>query len=40
MGYKVCTPEVQLFLRYKGSEWGTVPPNGVQLVALIVSIDT
>ncbi len=35
MGYKIRTPEVQIFVRYKRSKWGTVPPNGVRLATLI-----
>ncbi|CAF1191059.1 unnamed protein product [Adineta ricciae] len=34
MGYKYCTSGVQIFLGYKLSKWGTVPPNGVQMAAL------
>jgi len=34
MGYKIRTPGVQIFLRYKMLKWGTVPPNGVQLAGL------
>ncbi len=34
MGYKLCTSEVQIFLRYKSFQWGTVPPNGVQMAGL------
>ncbi len=35
MGYKIRTPGVQIFLRYKMLKWGTVPPNGVQLAGLL-----
>ncbi len=35
MGYKIRTPEVQIFVRYKRSKWGTVPPNGVRLATLV-----
>jgi len=34
MGYKMCTSKVRIFLGYRASKWGAVPPNGVQLVAL------
>jgi hypothetical protein len=35
MGYKMCTPGVQIFVGYKRSKWGTVPQNGVQLATLV-----
>jgi hypothetical protein len=35
MGYKICTPGVQVFLGYEKAKWGIVPPNGVHMAALI-----
>jgi hypothetical protein len=34
MGYKICTPGVQVFLGYEKAKWGIVPPNGVPVAAL------
>jgi hypothetical protein len=34
MGYKMCTPGVQIFLGYEKAKWGIVPPNGVHMAAL------
>ena len=38
MGYKTRTPGVRIFLGYKRPKWGTVPPNGVRLATLSVTI--
>jgi hypothetical protein len=32
------TPEVQIFVRYKRSKWGTVPQNGVQMATLVEGV--
>ncbi len=37
MGYKMCTPGVQIFLGYEKAKWGIVPPNGVHMAALLMS---
>jgi hypothetical protein len=34
MGYKMCTPGVQVFPGYEKAKWGIVPPNGVHMAAL------
>jgi hypothetical protein len=35
MGYKMCTPGVQVFPGYEKAKWGIVPPNGVHMAALV-----
>jgi hypothetical protein len=38
MGYKMCTPGVQVFLEYEKAKWGIVPPNGVHMAALFPAV--
>ncbi len=39
MGYKMCTPGVQIFVGYKRSEWGTVGnPGHTYLFFVIVKV--
>jgi hypothetical protein len=37
-GTKMCTSKVQIFVGYKGSKWGTVPQNGVQMATLCITV--